>query len=310
MKIDLSIVSPAYNEEGNIDLLCSELTRICEKMHVRYEIIIVDDSSSDGTWEMISRNSEKNPAVRGVRLLRNSGQLKAIQAGMQRANGSYILTIDSDLQHPVDLIPVFWERRNLTGIVVGQQELRNESLIKAKLSQFFYFFLRRLSGIAIQKNVGDFRLIRSDIANDLMNAKEQKILRFLVPKYGYQSEIVSFNAKQRTAGESKYSISKLLNLALTSVTSVTTRPLYLSVGIAGICAIITFFDFCYALYMWGTRGTAPGWTSLIGLVSMGLTMIFAVLGIFGIYLGQIIKMLTSSEDIRVSETTENLPEDV
>jgi dolichol-phosphate mannosyltransferase len=310
MRLDLSIVSPAYNEEGNIDLLCSELARICKELHIGYEIIIVDDSSTDGTWGKICLNSTTNSAVRGVRLLKNSGQIKALQAGMQRATGAYILTIDADLQHPVELIPELWEKRISTGIVVGQQELRNESLIKSKLSQLFYIFLRRLSGIAIQKNVGDFRLIRSDIAKDLLNAKEDKIFRFLIPKYGYRSEIVIFNANQRTMGESKYSVGKLINLAITSVTSVTTRPLYLSVGIASICAVTTFVDFCYAVYMWGTRGTAPGWTSLIGLVSMGLTMIFAVLGIFGIYLGQIIKLITSRDEIRVSETTEGLPRSV
>jgi len=303
MVVDLSIVSPAYNEQGNIDLLCSELKKVCEQMQISYEIIIVDDFSSDDTWGAISRNSEENSAVWGIRLLRNSGQMKAIQAGVQRANGAYILTIDSDLQHPVDLIPLLWEKRNLTGIVAGQQESRKEALLKSKFSQYFYYILRRLSGIAIPKNVGDFRLIRCDIANDLMNAKEEKVLRFLIPKYGYHSEIVTFKAHPRASGESKYSMVKMLNLALTSVTSVTTRPLYLSVGISGICATVTFLDFCYAVYMWGTRGTTPGWTSLIGLISIGLTMIFAVLGIFGIYLGQIIKMLTTRDEVRVSEIT-------
>jgi len=304
MEIELSIVSPAFNEEGNIDPLCSELKKVCDQMQVTYEIIIVDDFSSDDTWKIVSRISKENSAVWGIHLLRNSGQMKAIQAGIQVANGAYILTIDSDLQHPVELIPLLWEKRGVTGIVAGQQESRNESFLKAKFSQYFYYILRRLSGIAIPANVGDFRLIRRDIAIDLMNAKEEKILRFLIPKYGYHSEIVTFKAHPRTTGESKYSMFKMLNLALASVTSITTRPLYLSVAISGICATVTFLDFCYAVFMWGTRGTTPGWTSLIGLISVGLTMIFSVLGIFGIYLGQIIKMLTSRAEIKVSEFTE------
>jgi dolichol-phosphate mannosyltransferase len=152
-------------------------------------------------------------------------------------------------------------------------------------------------------NVGDFRLLKRQIALDLMSKKEEKILRFLIPKYGYLVETVTFEANRRVAGETKYSFSKMVGLGVTSIVSITTRPLYFSVFFAIAFAIISFIDFVYVVFSWFFYQTTPGWASIVGIISIGLTMIFAVLGIFGIYLAQIVRMLTSNDSTKFSITT-------
>ena len=303
MKIDISVVTPAFNEEGNIDELCAELESILERMGLSYEIIIVDDCSTDGTWKKVVDNSLRNSQIIGVRHLRNSGQLHSIETGIKLSNGDFVLTIDSDLQHPVAQIPALWEKRNSTGIVVGQQVKRSESKIKSHFSSLFYSAIKNISGIDVMPNVGDFRLLKRQIALDLMSKKEEKILRFLIPKYGYLVETVTFEANRRVAGETKYSFSKMVGLGVTSIVSITTRPLYFSVFFAIAFAIISFIDFVYVVFSWFFYQTTPGWASIVGIISIGLTMIFAVLGIFGIYLAQIVRMLTSNDSTKFSITT-------
>jgi dolichol-phosphate mannosyltransferase len=290
--IELSIVTPAHNEAGNIDRLCEELTAICEELLLTYEIVIVDDASTDATWEKINLNAELYKNVRGIRLSINSGQTKALEIGIVNSQGSFVLTMDSDLQHPVRLIPEFWENRNHTGIVSGRQISRKDGKLKSLLSKLYYVLLRFVSGIEIERNVGDFRLIRRDILNTLMAVKEEKILRFLIPKYGFETSVINFEADDRNAGTTKYSIARMLKFAALSLTSTTTRPLFLSAYLSMIFAGITFIDFLYVLITHASIGTVPGWASLLGLISVAFTVLFGVLGIFGIYLAHLLAINT------------------
>lgn len=293
--IDLSIVTPAHNEAGNIDKLCQELSTMCELLHLNYEIVIVDDASSDATWEKVNLNAEKNKSIKGIRLPINYGQTKALEIGMTISEGSYILTIDSDLQHPINLIPAFWEKRNITGIVSGRQTSRKEGKMKSLLSRAYYVFLRFVSGINIERNVGDYRLIRRDILNTLLDTKEEKILRFLIPKYGFRTTIIDFQAEDRNSGKTKYSIARMIKFAAISLTSTTARPLYLSAYLSIFFAGITFLDFVYVIATHATIGTVPGWASMLGLISGAFTVLFGTLGIFGIYLAHLLMLISATK---------------
>jgi glycosyltransferase involved in cell wall biosynthesis len=295
--IELSIVTPAHNEDGNIDRLCEELTSICEELCITYEIVIVDDASTDATWEKINSNASASNAIKGIRLPINFGQTKALEIGIINSKGSFVLTIDSDLQHPVRLIPEFWKNRNTTGIVAGRQVSRNDGKLKSILSKVYYVLLRFVSGIDIVRDVGDFRLIRRDILNILIATKEEKVLRFLIPKYGFKTVVIDFNADNRNSGKTKYSVTKMLKFAAFSLTSTTTRPLYLSVYLSMIFAGLTFVDFLYVLVIHVSVGTVPGWASLLGLISGAFTVLFGILGIFGIYLAHLLALNTISKPI-------------
>ena len=288
--MQLSVVIPVFNESLNLISFTDSLIVELDKLSVTYELIFVDDGSEDDSWEALQsiKHDRPNHLLRIMKLSRNFGQMAAIEAGLRASKGAYVLTMDADGQHPVTLVPTFWEQRKKSGVVVGQQVQRAESFAKKFVSQSFYVVLRRASGIDITPNAGDYRLLSRTVLDELLNLPEPKILRFLIPKYGFKTTLVPFEAKSRIHGKSNYTIKKMLRLALKSIVSTTTRPLHVSGIISVVFFVISILQLTYVLLAWFVDQPVSGWTSLMAFASLSFAGVFASLYIIGVYLDQLI----------------------
>lgn len=214
--MDLSIISPVYNEQDSIEAFVSKLVAEVDLMNTNYEIILVDDGSEDGSWSIIQDLCQRLPRLKGIRLIKNQGQMAALEIGILSARGEWLVTMDSDLQHPPEFIQDMWLIRDRASIVNTKQQARHDSWSKSLFSRLFYVLLAHISGFKVEQNVGDFRLIRRETALLLLSKDEPKLLRFLIPKYGLDHEILEYQASPRYAGSTKYSLQKMISLALAS----------------------------------------------------------------------------------------------
>jgi glycosyltransferase involved in cell wall biosynthesis len=284
MSIELSIVSPIYNEEPGILKFLELITKALSELDRKYlyELVLVDDGSKDETWKKIqefiqSQVLPTNLKVHAVRLATNYGQMSALDAGLRAAKGSYVLTMDCDLQHPPEYVEEFFNCRLLAPVVVGIQAQRHESSMKSYLSRKFYKLLELISGIPVIQNGGDFRLIQRNILDQLLLISDnQSVMRFAIIKLGLPTHKIEFNSQPRTTGTSKYNIRKMLKLAISSILTLTTRPLRLSIFFTIAFALVSIVEIFYILYSYTINNTVPGWASIGLLVSVGfLTVSFS-----------------------------------
>ncbi|HEY6482909.1 MAG TPA: glycosyltransferase family 2 protein [Steroidobacteraceae bacterium] len=287
----LSVVVPCYNEQESIAQLLSRLRPVCGAcVGGSYEIVLVDDGSSDATWAAILSFSLQSPNVVGVKLSRNHGHQLALSAGLTIARGARILIIDADLQDPPELLPQMLHLMDEgADVVFGQRTARRgESALKRGTAAAFYRFLNRLTDVKIPVDTGDFRLM-SRRALDVLNAmpEQHRFIRGMVSWIGFRQVALPYERHERFAGETKYPFSKMLRLAIDAVTSFSTRPLRVAsffgfgFGFLGLAGLI------YTLGSWMRGHVVTGWTSATSIfLLMGSAQMF-VLGIIGEYLGRL-----------------------
>ena len=295
MTYQLSLVIPVYNEELSIPNLLASLDTVLGDLKVSTQVIVVNDGSTDET-ENILRNSEfKNFNLLCINLLLNQGQQIALEIGLRNSTGDYVLTMDSDLQHPPNLIPDIWDLRDKTGIVSMIQKNRKESLMKRLLSNFFYKILSFISRLPVPPNAGDFRLIRRDKLNLLMSFSEPKIIRFLLAKYRIPQTFLEFVPEKRFLGKSKYSFAKMLKFSLSSITVMTTMPLIISSYLTFLFGIATLLNFIYIFAIKINGSALPGWASIAAIFSSAMTIVMFSLTIISIYVKQITEYLFKTD---------------
>jgi len=292
--MELSIVAPVHNEEGNIrefiqqvvDVVRSEITP------KKFEIILVDDGSTDGSWNEIkalSASDQFKDILRGLKLVNNFGQPNALVAGLRSSRGDFVVTMDSDLQHPPKVLKQFWDLRNDFSIIAGKQIKRRENFFKAICSKMFYRCLTAISHFDIDSNVGDFRLMSRKSLNDVLKVIDStKILRFTIAGLRIPVKLVEFEANSRIWGVTKFSLARMIELAIQSVLTVSVRPLLLSAYFSLISATVALLDFVYILYAWLNFGSVPGWASITGVIASGFFVVFFILGIQSLYLSRIV----------------------
>lgn len=287
----LSVVVPCFNEEESLFELFRRLSAVCRGAAAEsFEVVLVDDGSSDSTWAGISGLAAQSPNVVGVKLSRNHGHQLALSAGLSIARGALILIIDADLQDPPELLPQML--RLIDGgadVVYGQRTVRHgESLVKRGTAAIFYRLLDSLTDVKIPVDSGDFRLMTRRALDVLVSMPEQhRFIRGMVSWIGFKQTPMPYERQERFAGETKYPFSKMLRLAIDAVTSFSTRPLRLASFFGFGFAIIGLGGLTYTLGSW-LRGLAvPGWTSVTSIfLLMGSAQMF-VLGIIGEYLGRL-----------------------
>ena len=292
---EISIVIPAYNESGNIELIYKAVSSVLKKMDLTYEIIFVDDGSSDDTNEKVHDLSKKDKNVKLIGFSRNFGKEIATTAGIHQATGNATIILDADGQHPVELIPDFialWEKGNK--VVVGiRDENKNEGLLKKYGSKIFYKLFNKLSGTTLIPGSTDFRLIDKDVRTTFSKLQEQdRITRGLIDWVGYKREYVHFTANERLHGEATYTPSKLLKLALNSFVSLSSAPLYVF-GYIGL--LLTFTSLLGGVFVLIEQYILPDPLNLniSGSASLGLLILFAIgillisQGIMSLYISKI-----------------------
>jgi dolichol-phosphate mannosyltransferase len=291
-KSKLSIVIPAFNEQGNIEKIYEELMKIIPKLGMQWEIVFSDDGSNDNTWRIILGLHSKDSRVCGIRLSRNFGHQYALIAGLMNASGDAIITMDADLQHPPEIISQMLERWRNGDKIVSTVRLDNKeiSFFKKMTSNLFYKIFTYLSGVKIHPGMSDFRLMDRQVLTEILRFKEQGLfLRGIVQWIGYQHSTITFRCGTRYSGETKYTLVKMLRFAWHGISSFSLVPLRLAIVLGLFSSTISFMGIGYAIYSKIIAGTAvPGWASVVAMISVFFGLLFIFLGILGEYIGRIL----------------------
>lgn len=288
----LSIVVPVFNEEEQVKGLIDKITIELDKAPESHEIIVVDDGSTDRTWEVLKTCSMDCQSLRAIRLSKNFGKEHALRAGIEHARGDAVITLDGDLQHPPELIHELVEpwRNNDADIVEAIKRDRTIDGAGARLrAAIFYKVFSSLSGFELDGST-DYKLLDRKVITALTSMPERGVFyRGMASWLGFRVKKVPFDVERRISGETKWSLYKLIRYATSTVTSFTTIPLYL-IGIMGaaffLMSVIIGFK---ALYLWFVGGAIPGYTTLVFLVLISGSFIMLGLAIIGQYLAMIFK---------------------
>jgi len=295
--IRLATVSPCYNEEEVLRHSVERLTALFERMIAEKLIsndsmmVFVNDGSRDRTWEIIRELHAENKFVRGINMSRNVGHQNAIMAGMMTARewADAVITLDADLQDDIECIPKMvkdFEAGN--DIVYGVKVSREADPFMKKLTAQTFYKLQSSMGVESVYNHADFRLMSRKALDMLSTYKEHNLyLRGLIPMIGLQHTTVDDVISERFAGQSKYTLKKMLRLALNGITAFSVRPLFLIYNIGILFLAIAFCIGCYVVYSLVVGTAVQGWASLILSIYLVGGFILISMGIMGTYIGQI-----------------------
>jgi dolichol-phosphate mannosyltransferase len=301
----VSVVVPAFNEASVLPEFLSRLARVLEGDE-DHEILIVDDGSTDGTLELLRAARTAWPRLRYVSLSRNFGHQNALRAGLDLAQGACVITLDADLQHPPELIPELVARwRAGAQVVLTLRSNTGASWFKRRTASVFYRLLSMLSDHPPAPGSADFRLLDRTVVDVLREFPERSLfLRGLMPWVGFRQECVAYTPAPRAGGETKYSLRRMISLAIHGITATSTRPLLLASIFGALVSLFAVLFAGYAVYMRVVRGTAiTGWASVIVFTGLlGGVQLF-VLGIVGTYLGQVLREVQRRPPYLVKEVS-------
>ena len=292
----ISVVIPAYNEEGNLMPVYQRIKSVFEKMQgYGFEFIFVNDGSRDNTQLRLEEMALDFPEIKYIEFSRNFGHQPAVKAGMDYADGNVIISMDGDLQHPPELIPQMvqkWEQ-GYEIVYTIRSYPKEISYFKRKTSDLFYRFLSQISDVDLTNGGGsDFRLIDASVAQVMKNLKEDDLfLRGLTSWMGFNQTGIEFVAGERFSGQSSYDLKKMLKFAFTGITSFSVKPLYLATYLGFIFSSLSLLYIPYVLYAFLTKTEISGWASLIMTIVFFGGVQLIILGILGIYLGKILKQV-------------------
>jgi len=292
---DISIVVPFFNEELMADLAIREINQVMANMKRSYEIIAVDDGSTDSTVDVLRDLKNEFKTLRLICFYRNWGHMAALSEGLMRARGEIVISLDGDLQDPPKYIANLlaeYDNRLLSGKPVDvvqtvRSDRSTDTFFKRVTAHLYYKIIKKLTGVAVIPHAADFRLL-SRRAVDLINSMNpsMKIFRILIPYLGLKTSVVNIRREARLAGRSKYKFRSMVKLAAESFLSFSSTPLRIF-GITSllISTILLFLAFLFLL-LWANGLAIPGWTSIVLLVSAINCFLFAILGLLGEFIGR------------------------
>jgi len=286
----LSCVMPAYNEAANLPVLLPQLTRQLEALTDRWEIVVVDDGSSDGTALAIAPFLAE-PGVRYVRLSRNFGKEQALTAGIDRARGEVVVLMDADLQHPVDLIARMVQAwvAGADMVCAARASRADETWPKRLGTWAFYRLVNTKHSVQIPVDAGDFRLMDRRVVDALKALPERnRFMKGLYAWVGFRTEIIDYIPGERHAGKSSFSMRSLVRLALTGVTAFSNVPLRLWSALGALIAFGGMGFGCYVIAQHFINGhDVPGWATLVCSLMFFSGVQLLSIGILGEYVGRI-----------------------
>jgi len=287
----VSIVVPCYNEQEGLEELHRRIFETSKQLSGwNYELILVDDGSTDDSRSIIQALSRLNDKVMGVLLSRNHGHQLALTAGLSMAKGDRVFILDADLQDPPELLHDMMEvMDDGAEVVYGQRRKRNGETTFKKLSAWmFYRTLNFLSEVEIPRDTGDFRLMSRKALDELNNMNERyRFIRGLVSWIGLRQDAFLYDRDERYAGDTHYPMRKMIRFSIDAVTSFSIRPL--KIAIVGGFALALLSMMCIAYVITGTLigKTVPGWSSIIAAILFCSSVQLIMLGIIGEYLGRL-----------------------
>jgi dolichol-phosphate mannosyltransferase len=308
----ISIVVPAYNEEDGIELLYSRVIAAAPSWNEPYEIVVTNDGSRDRTLDILKTIAARDARLKIISFTRNFGHQAAVTAGLVHASGDIIAVIDADLQDPPETLVKFIDKiRDGYDVVYAIREKRKEHVFKRAAYFLYYRMLRYLANIDIPLDSGDFCVI-SRRALDTLNAlpERNRFVRGLRTWIGYRQVGLAYERQARAAGQPKYTLRSLVNLALDGVINFSYKPLRI-LGIAGIIVGVLALAAAAAFFVQSLTNTtvlgynprmAPGWTSLIlAILFMSAMQLFG-LGVMGEYIGRLFEETKRRPPYLVGET--------
>ena len=286
----LSIIIPFYNEEENIELLYQALIPVLQPLNLSWEIIFVDDGSRDRSFEVVKKLSLQDNSIRALSLSRNFGHQVALTAGLQHARGNMVITMDADLQHPPEVIPLMLEKFREGFEIVNTRRIdsKETGYFKKQSSRFFYRFINRISDISIAESSSDFRLMsRKALDAFLQFGERDRFTRGLVSWMGYPQTLVDYDCPPRFAGKSKYTLRKMIHFAADGITAFSAKPLRIASYMGVVVFLLGLAYAVFAIIQNILGKTVPGWTSLLVTVLLLGGIQLLSLGIIGEYLARI-----------------------
>ncbi len=312
----ITIIIPIFNEQDNIEKLALRIFESTSASTYQFEIIFINDGSTDQSIETITRLSDLDSRIKFIDFSRNFGQQSALRAGYDHARGDAVICMDADMQNPPELIPGMLERWEQGYDVVlctrrgGQQ---SGGFFKTVTSRLFYRMMNYLSDLPMERNAPDFRLIDKKLVHIIQALPEREMfLRGIISWMGFKKTTIQYDHCARQAGSTSYNAFKMLRLAMSGITCFSVKPLHAAIYLGIGISLFSFFYIIYALIQHYLGNTISGWSSLIIAVSfLGGLQLF-VLGIIGIYLGKLFLHAKSRPEYIVrdkslmTETIENI----
>lgn len=306
----ISIVSPVFNESDNLPEFFRRMTIVLDSIAYETEVIIVDDGSSDCSLALSQEQSIIDKRFKTVSLSRNFGHQSAILAGISHSKGDAVVIMDSDLQDPPELIPDLIAKWQSGVDVVHAQRVarKGESVFKKTSAKVFYRFIDWMSDTKLPRNVGDFRLMDRCVVDVLLGLREKSLyLRGMVAWVGFRQDMVFFDRDPRYAGETKYSFSKMSNLALDALLSFSDRPLRVLTQLGLVVTSLSFLliVFFVGTLLLGSSSPERGWLSIV-LISLFLGGVQLIcLGVLGEYIARIYREAKNRPLFIVDERNSN-----
>ena len=296
-KFSIDLVIPVFNEQGVVEQTYSEICKVIDESPHKFSIYYVDDGSEDGTVESLNSLAKKDKRVVVLELSRNFGHQAALTAGLDAAQGDFVISMDADGQHPPEMIPqmiALFEQ----GYDIVQAQRMDESTsfsFKQATSSAFYKLINTISGTQMVSGAADFRGMSRQAVDALKSMPEyHRFLRGMVSAMGYKSVILPYHETKRIAGRTKYSLGKMFRLAMDAIFSFSLVPLYigLSAGVLFFCLAAAEMIYVYSFWFKGDTSTiAPGWSSLMFVILIASGVILIVLGFIGVYVGYIFQQV-------------------
>lgn len=285
----VSVVLPAHDEEQSLPTVVRRVAAALEGW--RHEIIVVDDGSTDRTWQVIGELSQLHPGVVGIRFTRNFGHQSAILAGLAAARGDAVVMMDADGQHPPEVIPAFLERwRDGALVVQGLRRGRtDEPYGKLLGSRLYYRVFTALAGVKVPQGAADFRLLARPVLDSVLgSAGPLLFLRGLVPWLGYRTDYVPFEVERRVAGTTSYDLRRMLRLSLDGLLGFSVIPLRAAIVLGLTISALAFAYLIYIVVIRMSSGAVvPGWASTAGLLALLGGIQLLTLGVLGEYVGRL-----------------------
>ncbi len=300
----LSIVIPAYNEEGNILNTCKVISDIMKEAEIDFDFVFVNDGSKDTTWEKLVEASKIYPNVNAINFSRNFGKESAVFAGLKHAKGDAVVVMDCDLQHPPETVVKMYKiwKNNDVDIVEGVKADRGkESAVYKIFASMFYSIIMKTSKLDM-KSSSDFKLMDKKVVNSINEMPERlTFFRAMSSWVGYKKEKVEFVVAKREIGETKWSFTGLFKYAINSITSFTSSPMQIVTFFGFLLLIISVVLGGFTFVNWILGNSLEGFTTVIILQLLTSSIIMFSLGVIGFYLSKIYEEIKNRPRYIVSD---------
>ena len=312
MEKKLSVVVSCYNEELALRQFYAETSKVLKSLSWDYELIFVNDGSQDGSIEILKELAAGDEKVKVVDFSRNFGHEAAMIAGMDYSSGDGIVCMDADLQHPPECLPGIIAKLDEGYDVINMVRTKNESAgwFKNFAGAAFYRLINILSDVKFEPNASDFFAVSKKAAKVLKTNYREKVrfLRGYVQNIGVRRTTIEYEARNRVAGESKYSIKKLITFSMNTIMCFSNLPLKLGIYAGGFAGVLGIIMMIYTIWSWAEVGTPSGYATTIVLICFMFAILFLIVGIIGNYIAILFAELKDRPIYIVGET-KNFPEE-